>query len=347
MLSDVRSLCVKAETSAARLRRAVGGSDLPPNGAGLGAWVDEELSLRCAVSVSLAFLGARRASEIAALTEADVAVDEPAGAVELKMRCRKNDQLRVGQMAHIAALPAWRGACPIRLLADMMWFRDSLPRCRDRDGRLSAPPASAPLFVGLARARVGLRMAASEITAAWKKGLDGKNLSPRKGGARMYVVNGRAREAARELGGWKPHSSYGKCLFQGALWEVVPEMRSAAAKACNVLAATSFAEDLCRGVGSEVEEALGLLKGAAARIWCYRFATMREFLDNFLALMGRRVRLPNLSDSQRWALLLRAREFRLALKSFRNKEPASLARARATAERLRPPGQEVPLVLIN
>ena len=123
MLSDVRSLCVKAETSAARLRRAVGGSDLPPNGAGLGAWVDEELSLRCAVSFSLAFLGVRRASEIAALTKADVVVDEPAGVVELGIRCRKNDQLGVGQMARIVALPAWKGACPMRLLADWLRFR--------------------------------------------------------------------------------------------------------------------------------------------------------------------------------------------------------------------------------
>ena len=115
-------------------------------------------------------------------------------------------------------------------------------------------------------------------------------------------------------------------------------MRSAAAKACNVLAATSFVEDLCRGVGSEGEEALGLLKGAAARIWRYRFATLREFLapeivipirDNFLALMGRRVRLLNLSDSQRRAVLLGAAESRLALKSARSKEPASLERVRA------------------
>ena len=50
VLSDVRPLCVKAETSAARLL------DLPLNGAGLGAWVDKGLPLRCAVSVSLAFL---------------------------------------------------------------------------------------------------------------------------------------------------------------------------------------------------------------------------------------------------------------------------------------------------
>ena len=90
MLSDVRSFCVKAKTSAARLRRAVGGSDLPPNGAGLGARVDEALSLRCAVSVSRAFFRVVSASEIAAFTEADVVVDEPAGVVELKIRCRKN-----------------------------------------------------------------------------------------------------------------------------------------------------------------------------------------------------------------------------------------------------------------
>ena len=51
--------------------------------------------------------------------------------------------------------------------------------------------------------------------------------------------------------------------------------------------------------------------------------------DNFLALMGRRVRLLNLSDSQRRAVLLGATESRLALKSFRNKEPASLERGRA------------------
>ena len=115
------------------MRRAVGGSDLPPNGAGLGAWVDEALSLRCAVSVSWAFFRVVRASEIAAFTEADVVVDELAGAVELKIRCRKNDQPGVGQMAYVAAVPAWKGACPMRLLADWLWFRDWLSRFRDRD----------------------------------------------------------------------------------------------------------------------------------------------------------------------------------------------------------------------
>ena len=199
-------------------------------------------------------------------------------------------------------------------------------------------------------------MAASGITAARKEGLDGKNLSPRKGGARLHVMTGMAREATQGLGGWKSPAIMESVCTEVRSGEVVPEMRSAVAKPCNALEVTSFVEDPYRDVGSESDDAFGLLMGAAARIWCYRFTSLREFLapeivipirDNFLALMGRRVRLLNLSDSQRRALLLRAREFRLALKSFRNKEPASLARVRATAERLRPPGQEVSLVLIN
>ena len=131
MISDVRSFFVKAETSAARLRRAVGGSDLPPNGAGLGAWIDEALPLRCAVSVSEALFGVGRASEIAALAKADVVADEPAEVVELKIRCRGTEQLGVGQIAHIVAFPAWKGSCPMRLLADWLRFRDWLSQFRE------------------------------------------------------------------------------------------------------------------------------------------------------------------------------------------------------------------------
>ena len=115
-------------------------------------------------------------------------------------------------------------------------------------------------------------------------------------------------------------------------------MRSAVAKPCNALEVTSFAEAPDRDVGSESDDACGLLMGAAARIWCYRFTSLREFLapeivisirDIFLASMGRRVRLLKLLDSERRAVLLRAGEFRLALKSLRNREPASFARGRA------------------
>ena len=174
-------------------------------------------------------------------------------------------------------------------------------------------------------------MAASGITAARKEGLDGKNLSQRKGGARLHVMAGMAREATRGLGGWKSPAVMESVYTEVRSGEVVPEMRSAVAKPCNALEVTSFAEDPDRDVGSEGDDACGLLMGAAARIWCYRFTSLREFLapeivipirDNFLLL--------NLSDSQWRAVLLRAREFRLALRSYRNKEPASLAQVRAT-----------------
>ena len=85
-----------------------------------------------------------------------------------------------------------------------MRFRAWLVRNRDHAGRLAASGDNSPLFVGLARARFGFGLAASGVSASWKKGFDGKGLSPRKGGARFYVINGMAREATQELGGWEP-----------------------------------------------------------------------------------------------------------------------------------------------
>ena len=65
MLSgDVRPIRVRAEAHAVCLRQAVSYMELPPDGIGLGAYVNEALSLRCAASASLAFLAldARRRS---------------------------------------------------------------------------------------------------------------------------------------------------------------------------------------------------------------------------------------------------------------------------------------------
>ena len=163
-------------------------------------------------------------------------------------------------------------------------------------------------------------------------------IGPRAKVARLYVMNGMAREAAQELGGWKSPAVMGSVHTKVRSGEAVPEMRSAAAKPCDVPDATSFVEALDRDVGSESDDTLGLWKGAAARIRRYRLTSLREFLapeiviparDNVLALMGRRVRLPNLSDSQRRAVQFRARGFRLALRSFRNKEPASFPQVQA------------------
>ena len=136
----------------------------------------------------------------------------------------------------------------MRHLADCLWFRDWVSRFRDRAGRLSAPPVSAPPFVGVPRTRFGLRMAAPGITAARKKGLGGKNLSPRTGGARLYVTDGMAREATQEFDGWKSPVVMASVYARVRSGEVAPEMRSAVARACNVLEITSAGEDLARDV---------------------------------------------------------------------------------------------------
>ena len=57
------------------------------------------------------------------------------------------------------------------------------------------------LFVRLARTRFGLGMAPVGVAAGWNGSLEGRCVFPRKGGARLYLMNGMAREATRELGG--------------------------------------------------------------------------------------------------------------------------------------------------
>ena len=85
--------------------------------------------------------------------------------------------------------------------------------------------------MALACARSGLGMAPSGVSAARKKGFDGRSLSPREDGARMYVAKGMAREATQELGGWKSPAVMGSVYVKARSGEVAPEMRAALAKA--------------------------------------------------------------------------------------------------------------------
>ena len=87
--------------------------------------------------------------------------------------------------------------------------------------------------MGLARARFGLGMAPSGVPTAWKRGFGGRSLSPRTGGARLYVANGMAREATQELGGRKSPAVMEGVYAIARSEEVTPEMRSALAKACS------------------------------------------------------------------------------------------------------------------
>ena len=155
------------------------------------------------MSASSAFFGVRRASEIAGFRVGDVKVGEACGVVEVKVRCQKNDQFGIGQIARVVALPSWGEPCPVRLESEWLRFRAWLARNRGHAGRLATAMEGSPLSAGLARARSGLGLASSGVSASWKKGFEGRSLPPRKGGARFYVANGMAREATQELRGWK------------------------------------------------------------------------------------------------------------------------------------------------
>ena len=166
------------------------------------------MTLRCAVPVCPACFGVRRASEIAGLRVSDVKVDGACSVEELKVRQQKNHQVAAGQMAHVIALPPWQGACPVLLTSDWLWFRSWLARHRNRAGRIPSSSDEGLLFAGLDRARFGLGLASSRVSASWAEGCEGRSLSPRKGGASFYVMNGMAREATQELGGGKPPLSW-------------------------------------------------------------------------------------------------------------------------------------------
>ena len=62
--------------SLAHLREAVRSTDLSPTGSGQGSLLGDAMVLRSAVSLSVAFFGARRALEVAALRVSDVRVND-------------------------------------------------------------------------------------------------------------------------------------------------------------------------------------------------------------------------------------------------------------------------------
>ena len=142
------------------------------------------------------------------------------------MRRRKQDQVGA-VLAHIVSLPLWGGTCPVRLLPGWMWLRRWLADYRDQACRPAAAGRRVPPYVGLARARFGLGVAASGVTASRKKVLEGRGLSHRRGGTRLYLMDSMSRVASHELGGWETpgflEGVYDKTLSE----EVAPEMRSA------------------------------------------------------------------------------------------------------------------------
>ena len=129
--------------------------------------------------------------------------------------------------------------------------------------------------MGLARARLGLGMAPSGVSASWGKWFGGRNLSPRKGGSRMYVVNGMAREATQGLGGRKSPAVMQNAYVKARSEDVAPEMHASLAKACAGLEVELLVKDLDRGVFSEASDVLGSEKEAETRARLRRFRSVR------------------------------------------------------------------------
>ena len=98
---------------------------------------EDAVALRSAASMSIAFSGVRRASEIAVLDLSEVCVDLTAGTVDIKVRRQENDHFGVGQLARIVSLHLRSGACPVPLLSGWMWLRKWLADHDDHARRLA------------------------------------------------------------------------------------------------------------------------------------------------------------------------------------------------------------------
>ena len=110
-------------------------------------------------------------------------------------------------------------------------------------------------------------------------------------------------------------------------------MRAVVVKACAVWEVTSFVEDLDRDACPVSDDALGSDSGAQARARFRRFSSLSWRLaqivvlpirENFWSLMGRRVRMLDLSDSRRRVILSWGADFRAALKVYRSADPQSM-----------------------
>ena len=119
--------------------------------------------------------------EVAALDLSEVSTVLLTDTADTKVRSQKNDQFLLAQVAHIVPLPLWADAYSVLLFSGWMWLRKWIAGHRDHVGRPASLDGRIPLFVGLARALIGLCLAASGMSASWKKVLENRNLPPRKG----------------------------------------------------------------------------------------------------------------------------------------------------------------------
>ena len=81
----MRLLRGNGAASLSRLRHSVGDGLLPMRGVGLGAYLEDAMTLCTATSMAIAFFGIRRAPEVAKTPKDDVRVGAEAGVAGLKV----------------------------------------------------------------------------------------------------------------------------------------------------------------------------------------------------------------------------------------------------------------------
>ena len=165
----------------------------------------------------------------------------------------------------------------MHLLSGWLRLRKWIAVYRDHARRLAGAEVKAPLFIGLARARFGLSMAASGMSASRGRVPEGRNLSPRKGGARLYLTNGMSREATQDLGGWKTPGVMENARNKARSKAVVPEVRPAINKASTLLGAQASPVDLDNASRVNGEEVVGSDIGAPVRVWFRRLSALEEY----------------------------------------------------------------------
>ena len=176
-------------------------------------------------------------------------------------------------------------------------------------------------------------MAPVGVAAAWGTSLEGRCVSPRKGGARLFLTNGMAREATRELGGWRPQGVTERVDNKTCSEEVAPEMGVASDWECATLSVEEFVKDLELEVSRD-DEVVDTPRSRYLRIRFRGFRTPKGYLvpgaaqptcSNFLGGMGQRVRPSGLSEMRKRAVLRWGTEYRALSRRHRETEEAAAA----------------------
>ena len=186
------------------------------------------------------------------------------------------------------------------------------------------------LFCGLVRAEFGFGMSSAGVDAARKGSLEGRCVSLCKGGTYLSFLSGVAREATKELRGWRLQGVMKRMYNKTRPEEVAPEMRGALGRARPMLIVEEFVKDLELEAPFFHESVAGLPLDKYGRTWfhCFRMieghlapGVARLMCPNFLIGIGRRMRERALSDMQKRATLPWGTESRALLQKVREAEP--------------------------